>query len=198
MNMCLRWRNLFFSALSAVFFLVSQPPGLSAENTTEMDFTDIRAVIQQAKDKVFPAVVFIKCVRETMEYGRTDSHEVVGSGVLISEQGEVLTNWHVVDKAKDVRCMLYDGRVFNARVVGGDKDTDLALLQLNLLPDSGPLPYAELGDSDEVSEGDFVMAMGAPWGLSRSVSMGIISCSNRKIFSRLPGPSQTSFISELI
>jgi len=152
----------------------------------DMDLRDFRAVIQGATRDVFPAVVFVKCVRETMESGKKDSHEVVGSGVLISGSGEILSNWHVVDRATEVRCMLYDGRAFDARVVGSDKDTDLALLQLVVPPGSGPLPFARLGDSTLMSEGDFVMAMGAPWGLSRSVSMGIISCARRY----LPGDSE--------
>jgi serine protease Do len=148
---------------------------------------DFRKVISDAKDKVFPAVVYIKVLQETHESGRKISQEVSGSGVIISETGEVLTNWHVVDKAVDVRCLLLDGRGLDAKVVGSDKDVDLALLQLQL-PAGGKTPFAVLGDSDKLKEGDFVMAMGAPWGLSRSVSMGIISCARRF----LPGASQYS------
>jgi serine protease Do len=149
---------------------------------------DFRQVISGAKDKVFPAVVYIKVLQETHESGQKVSQEVSGSGVIISGKGEVLTNWHVIDKAVDVRCLLLDGRAMDAKVVGADKDTDLALLQLAVLAGSGPLPYAVLGESDNLKEGDFVMAMGAPWGLSRSVSMGIIACARRF----LPGASQYS------
>jgi len=140
---------------------------------------DFRDVIRREKDKVFPAVVFIKCVRQGLESGKKLASEVTGSGFLISPGGEVLTNWHVVDKALETRCLLLDGRAMQAKVVGTDKDTDLALLQLRLPAGAGPLPYARMGDSDRVTEGDFVMAMGAPWGLSRSVSIGIISCTRR-------------------
>jgi len=149
---------------------------------------DFRQVITNAKDKVFPAVVYIKCLQETHESGQKISQEVSGSGVIISAKGEVLTNWHVVDKAVEVRCLLLDGRAMDAKVVGSDKDTDLALLQLAVPADSATIPFAVLGDSDVLREGDFVMAMGAPWGLSRSVSMGIIACSKRF----LPGFSQYS------
>ena len=148
---------------------------------------DFRQVISSAKDKVFPAVVYIKVLQETHESGQKISQEVSGSGVIISETGEVLTNWHVVDKAADVRCLLLDGRGVDAKVVGSDKDVDLALLQL-ALPAGAKTPFAVLGDSDKLKEGDFVMAMGAPWGLSRSVSMGIIACARRF----LPGASQYS------
>ena len=149
---------------------------------------DFRQVIRSAKDKVFPAVVYIKVLQETHESGKKTSQEVSGSGVIISAKGEVLTNWHVVDKAVEVRCLLFGGRAAEAKVVGSDKDTDLALIQLDL-PAGGPtVPYAVLGDSDVLKEGDFVMAMGAPWGLSRSVSIGIVSCARRY----LPENSQYS------
>jgi serine protease Do len=148
---------------------------------------DFRQVISGAKDKVFPAVVYIKVLQETHESGQKISQEVSGSGVIISDTGEVLTNWHVVDKAVDVRCLLLDGRGLDAKVVGSDKDVDLALLQIQL-PAGSKVPFAVLGDSEKLKEGDFVMAMGAPWGLSRSVSMGIIACARRF----LPGASQYS------
>jgi len=139
---------------------------------------DFRKTVSAAKDKVFPAVVYIKCLRESHEQGRKLTEEVAGSGVIVSPDGELLTNWHVVDKAVEIRCLLSDGRAISAKVVGTDKDTDLGLLKLNRT-DSKPLPFAEMGDSAALAEGDFVMAMGAPWGLSRSVSIGIISCTRR-------------------
>ncbi len=149
---------------------------------------DFRDVITRAKDQVFPAVIFIKCITETHESGKKMSVEVSGSGVIISSDGQALTNWHVVDKALEVRCLLYDGRAFHAEIVGTDKDTDLALLQLGMAEIDDPLPVAKLGDSSVLVEGDFVMAMGAPWGMSRSVSIGIISCTRRY----LPGNSEYS------
>ncbi|MHC4871078.1 MAG: trypsin-like peptidase domain-containing protein [Planctomycetota bacterium] len=143
------------------------------------DSLDFRKVIKEAKEKVFPAVVFIKCLRKTHEQGKEKVLESVGSGVLISADGKLLTNWHVVENASRVRCLLYDGRGFDAEVLGSDKDTDLALVKLNINADKETLGFAEFADSAALKEGDFVMAMGAPWGLSRSVSMGIISCGKR-------------------
>jgi serine protease Do len=139
-----------------------------------METLDFRKVVRSAKDRVFPSVVFIKCVREDMQGGKRQAQEVSGSGVLISADGELLSNWHVVDKATEVRCLLSDGQAFKAKVLGSDKDTDVALLKL--------------GISTNLVEGDFVMAMGAPFGLSRSVSIGIISCTQRY----LPGSSEYS------
>ncbi len=156
-----------------------------AEGLATLDF---RQVVADAKDKVFPAVVFIKCLRESHESGKKITEEIVGSGVIVSDIGEVLTNWHVVDKVVEVRCLLYDGRALEAEVLGSDKDTDLALIRLKTPPGSAAIPFAELGDSSTLKEGDFVMAMGAPWGLNRSVSIGIISCTRRF----LPDHSQYS------
>lgn len=153
-----------------------------------LDQLDFRTVVRDAKARVFPAVVFIKVVREDNERGEKRSQEVSGSGVLISTDGEVLSNWHVVDKATEVRCLLSDGRAFPAKVVGSDKDVDVALLRLDLGKEPADLPFARLGQSTSLTEGDFVMAMGAPWGMSRSVSIGIISCTRRY----LPGASEYS------
>lgn len=148
--------------------------GLDAEQ-----IVSFRGVVKDAAEQVFPAVVYIKCLREDLQSGRRVTQEASGSGVLISDQGELLTNWHVVDKAIEVRCLLFDGRAFPAEVVGSDQDTDLALVRLLLPEGETAPPHAELGDSTVLREGDFVMAMGAPWGLSRSVSIGIISCTRR-------------------
>lgn len=140
---------------------------------------DFRQVVRESKNKVFPALVFIRVLRESHESGKRVTNEVSGSGVLISPDGELLTNWHVVDKATEVRCLLYNGEPYYADVLGTDKELDLALVKLRLPAGTPALPYAELTDSSTVKEGDFVMAMGAPWGLSRSVSIGIISCTTR-------------------
>ena len=148
-----------------------QPPALSR--------LDFREVIRDAKAEVFPAVVYIKVVRKATERGEKGSLQVAGSGVIVSPEGEVITNWHVIEKAITVRCLLSDGQAMGAEVIGSDKDTDLALLQLDVPADGGPLPYAHVGDSTVLVEGDFVMAMGAPFGLNRSVSIGIISCTER-------------------
>ena len=149
---------------------------------------DFRKVVSEAKAKVFPAVVYIRCLRESRESGKKITQEVSGSGVVISASGEVVTNWHVIHKASKVRCLLYDGSALSARVVGKDKDTDLALLQLEMPKGAKLLPFAKFGDSSKLREGDFVMAMGAPWGLNRSVSIGIVSCTRRY----LPGSSEYS------
>jgi len=186
-------KKAFLVVLVATLVMIAAPAvraaaPVAAEGDVAVTGLDFRQVIKNAKDKVFPAVVYIRVLQESHESGRKISQEVSGSGVIISAKGEVLTNWHVIDKATEVRCLLFDGRAVDAKVVGSDKDTDLAVLQLAAPKEPGDLPFAALGDSTVLKEGDFVMAMGAPWGMSRSVSMGIISCARRF----LPDHSQYS------
>ncbi|HBF34442.1 TPA: hypothetical protein DDW35_07745 [Candidatus Sumerlaeota bacterium] len=91
----------------------------------------------------------------------------------------MITNNHVVEKAVKVNCVLSDKDQVTAEVLGRDPDTDLALLRLKDCEKKIPLPFAEFADSDKVAEGDFVMALGSPFGFSRSISQGIISNTQR-------------------
>ena len=103
----------------------------------------------------------------------------LGSGVLFSSDGYILTNQHVIgDKNLNVIVELSDGRKINAKIVGIDKGTDLAVLKANL--DDGAYPSIEIEDSDKVQIGDVVLAIGNPYGLGQSVSMGIISATGRE------------------
>ncbi|HZW08520.1 MAG TPA: trypsin-like peptidase domain-containing protein [Phycisphaerales bacterium] len=142
------------------------------------EYPDFRQIVQEAKEKVFPAVVYIRVVSESTESGKRVLQESSGSGVIITPEGHILTNWHVVEKAQRVRCLLSDGRHAPATILGSDKDTDLAVIRLDL-DTAEEVPHARLGDSTMLREGDFVMAMGAPWGLDRSVSIGIVSSTAR-------------------
>ncbi len=150
---------------------------------------DFRKIIEEAKSKVFPALIFVAPIVEEFEGGKRETREQGGSGVIISPEGYAVTNWHVVEKAIAIRVLLFDGRVTTAEKKGEDKETDVALLMLHR-PPKGPstFVFAGLGDSDKLSEGEFVMAMGAPWGLSRSVYLGILSSTTRY----LPGRSEYS------
>jgi serine protease Do len=170
------WRSFVSAFVCCSLVSVLKAEVVSPKGIETLDF---REVIQSAKQKVFPAVVFIKCVIDGHELGQKMSQEVAGSGVIISPEGELLTNWHVVNKASKIRCLLSNGDAYDAKMVGMDKSTDLALIRLQLPTGAKAPACAMLGDSTKLKEGDFVMAMGAPWGLSRSVSIGIISCTRR-------------------
>jgi serine protease Do len=98
-----------------------------------------------------------------------------GSGVIVSPEGYILTNNHVVDGATEVRVTLSDKREFKARVVGTDPKTDLAVLKI----DANNLPTVAIGDSDKIQVGDYALAIGNPFGLGGTVTMGIISAVGR-------------------
>lgn len=139
---------------------------------------DFRQVVSEAKASVAPSVVFIRVIYNDTESGRNRQGVASGSGVIISSDGEVLTNHHVIDKTSEIRCQLADGRSFSAKVLGKDKDLDVALLKLDLPEGAEPPPVATLSPR-RLEVGEVVLAMGAPWGLARSVSMGIVSCNDR-------------------
>jgi serine protease Do len=102
----------------------------------------------------------------------------LGSGFIIDPAGYIVTNNHVVDGAHDVSVTLTDGDKYKARVIGRDTKTDLALIKI----DAGhPLPYVAFGDSDTAHEGDWVIAVGNPYGLSGTVTAGIVSAHGRNI-----------------
>ncbi len=139
---------------------------------------DFREVILKTGDTVFPSLVYIRVVREDLGDAKNAKQVVSGSGVVISADGELLTNQHVIDKATEIRCLLAGGEAYAAKVVGFDKDMDVALLRLERGTNAVPLKAATLSDRP-VRTGDVVLAMGAPWGLARSVTMGIVSCTDR-------------------
>ena len=140
--------------------------------------TDFRDVVLQAKEKVFPSLVYVRVVCKDLDGGKDGKHTASGSGVVITEDGELLTNHHVIDKAVEIRCLLSDGTSYDAKVLGSDKDMDVALLKLQM-PEGAQRLHAAALSSEPVNVGDVVLAMGAPWGLARSVTMGIVSCTDR-------------------
>ena len=99
----------------------------------------------------------------------------LGSGVLVSADGYILTNHHVVDGAEEIAVELTDGRSFDARVIGSDPPSDLAVLKIN----GSNFPVLPLGNSDQVRVGDVVLAVGNPMGVGQTVTMGIISAKGR-------------------
>ncbi|QEW81095.1 Do family serine endopeptidase [Burkholderia pseudomallei] len=99
----------------------------------------------------------------------------LGSGVIVSSEGYILTNQHVVDGADQIEVALADGRTATAKVIGSDPETDLAVLKINMTN----LPTITLGRSDQSRVGDVVLAIGNPFGVGQTVTMGIISALGR-------------------
>ena len=109
-----------------------------------------------------------------------------GSGFLISADGIILTNAHVVDGAKEVTVKLSDHREFKARVLGSDRSSDIAVLKI----DARDLPSVRVGNSDKLGVGDYVLAIGEPFGLEETATAGIVSAKGRS----LPGDGYVPFI----
>ncbi|NLW49445.1 MAG: Do family serine endopeptidase [Candidatus Brocadiaceae bacterium] len=103
----------------------------------------------------------------------------LGSGFLLDQEGHILTNNHVVGQADQLRVQLSDGREFEAEVAGTDPKTDLAVIRISGSTEN--LPTLPLGDSDNVKAGQWVMAVGNPFGLRHTVSVGIVSATGRRI-----------------
>jgi serine protease Do len=103
----------------------------------------------------------------------------LGSGFIIDKEGLIITNNHVVERAEEIKVKLLDGREFDAKVVGRDPKTDLALIKISSL--FKELPVLSLGDSDSIRVGDWVLAVGNPFGLEHTVTQGIISARGRAI-----------------
>ncbi|HEY5102827.1 MAG TPA: trypsin-like peptidase domain-containing protein [Steroidobacteraceae bacterium] len=100
----------------------------------------------------------------------------LGSGVIVDTLGHIVTNHHVIANADSIKVQLADGRVADAKLVGRDPDTDLAVLQIDLTP----LPVVSFGRSDRLRVGDVVLAIGDPIGLSQTVTHGIVSATGRE------------------
>jgi serine protease Do len=143
---------------------------------------DLREMITLARDRVFPSLVNIRVITVRYYGGKEHKGESVGSGTIISPEGHVLTNFHVADNGRKFKCTLADKQEITAVLVGEDPLTDLAVLRLDRTELKQPgmdLPVARFGDSNTLEIGDTVMAMGSPWALSRSVTLGIVSNTER-------------------
>jgi len=99
----------------------------------------------------------------------------LGSGVIVSDSGTIVTNQHVIAGADSIKVSLADGRIADAKIVGQDPDTDLAVLRLSI----GKLPTMPMGRSDTLRVGDIVLAIGNPYGLGQTVTQGIVSATGR-------------------
>jgi serine protease Do len=106
----------------------------------------------------------------------------VGSGFILSADGFIMTNAHVVDGAEEVIVTLTDKRELKARIVGCDKRTDVAVVKV----DTSGLPFVKIGDVNRLKVGEWVMAIGSPFGLENTVTAGIVSAKQRDTGDYLP------------
>ncbi|PSM32235.1 trypsin-like peptidase domain-containing protein [Haliangium sp. UPWRP_2] len=125
-----------------------------------------------------PAVVSIISWHFAEEEGQRRRSREQGTGVIVNPKGYILTNNHVVEHSTELRVRLQDERELSAQLIGRDERTDIALLKIDAGP--APLQWAALGDSDQVRIGEWVMAIGNPFGLDHSVTLGIVSAKGRR------------------
>jgi S1-C subfamily serine protease len=131
-----------------------------------------------------PGVVFIHSTSYARDFlGYVEPQEGSGSGSIIDEQGDILTNYHVIEGAQKLSVSLGGQKDYAAKIVGGDPDTDLAIIRLIERP-AGPMTVVALGDSDKLVVGQKVLAIGNPFGLDRTLTTGVISGLQRPIRAR--------------
>ena len=141
--------------------------------------------VAEARRRVYPALVNISMVKRYFEHGQARRASAAGSGVIVSPDGYVLTNYHVASHATRILCRLPSGEELEAGVVTDDPLTDLSVLKLRFdrRRPPAPLPFAQLGDPASLEPGDQVLAMGNPMMLGSSMTLGIVSNPHR-VFTR--------------
>lgn len=184
-------RAVLFAPLVLALSLV-QAPGALAETRVPQSQTEISLGFAPLVKQAAPAVVniYAKIVTQTQQRSpfmndpffddffrglstpRPRVENSLGSGVILSEDGMVVSNFHVVGMATDIRVVTTDRREYAARVVLADQASDLAILQLD---GASALPYLDLRDSDQVEVGELALAIGNPFGVGQTVSSGIVS-----------------------
>ena len=130
--------------------------------------------IKQQKHPLLDDPIFRHFFGERPE-GQPQRNSGLGSGVIVSPNGYILTNYHVVEAADDIQVSLNDGSTHKARVVGSDPESDLAILQIK----AEKLPVITFGQMDDLRVGDVVLAIGNPFGVGQTVTMGIVSALGR-------------------
>lgn len=176
--------------------LLTAPTGAEAQARTQAA-SDWRTAITEVAKKAIPAVVHIEIRQKTEatrpvlddpflrrffgfpDIPRKFRRELrgIGTGSFINPEGYILTNSHVVGEATDIIVQLSDGREFEAKLIGADPKTDLAIIKIS---GKESFPYLKFGDSDRVEVGEWVVAIGHPRGLSQTVTQGIISAMHRR------------------
>ena len=164
---------------SGIAFSEAPPAGISdpATSTDEQNNIEVYRTLS-------PGVVFIHSTSYARDFfGFVEPQEGSGSGSILDQQGNILTNYHVIEGAQKLSVSMGGKKDYPAVVVGGDADTDLAVIRLTEKP-AGPLTAVPLGDSDRLVVGQKVLAIGNPFGLDRTLTTGVISGLQRPIRAR--------------
>ncbi|HLE61956.1 MAG TPA: trypsin-like peptidase domain-containing protein [Pyrinomonadaceae bacterium] len=184
--------GLFAAGSVAIFDRLSsrfQPAGSALTEGAPPNITDPAAATDEQNNieiyrALAPGVVNIHSTSYARDYfGFVEPQEGSGSGSIIDRQGNILTNYHVIEGAQRLSVSLGGKKNYAARIVGGDPDTDLAVIKLVELPSEG-LTVVPLGDSDKLVVGQKVLAIGNPFGMDRTLTTGVISGLQRPIRAR--------------
>lgn len=199
--------SLFFLLLAALVLTTSHSAADEADRGLRYA-RDLSLAFERVADRVSPAVVNIsasaevKTVSQPIPYDpffeqfreffgddlfrrfqppqgrrRGPVQQGMGSGFVLSEDGHIVTNYHVVGKADEINVQLQDGRTFEAEIVGSDPRTDIAVIKI----EADSLTPASLGDSDDLRIGEWVVAIGNPFGLEHTITAGIVSAKGRSV-----------------
>jgi len=171
--------NYFYSEQGgAVSFAETAPPGISDPSAVTDEQNNI-----EVYRTISPGVAFINTTSLSQNWwGDVQEGRGNGSGSVIDAEGHILTNYHVIERAQRITVSFGGERVYPAKLVGGDPDTDLAIIKIEA--PAGALTVVPLGDSDQLSVGQKVLAIGNPFGLDRTLTTGVISGLQRPIRSR--------------
>jgi serine protease Do len=167
--------------------LAADPPLLKAatEDAAAPELARFNDLLSQLAEKLKPALVQVRVGRPASSSERPeDNRRGTGSGFFVSEDGYLITNAHVVESTEAVQIRLADGKRFTGKVVGKDSRVDLALVKIE---GASTLPVLPLGDSNRLRVGEFVLALGHPFGLEQSVSFGIVSRKGAPLTVAAPG-----------
>ncbi len=139
----------------------------------------IETAVENVVQEVSPAVVRIVSTKEVLDFFflQVVPQQGLGSGVIIRPDGLILTNNHVIEDANKIQVTLSNGKTYKGKVVGADPISDVALVRI----DAKNLPYVQLGDSSKLKVGQFVVAIGNPYGLDHTVTVGVVSALERNI-----------------
>ena len=207
-------KKIIFVSMLIVLLTLAWTQIISAEgqlNDGAISLENFSMGIAEIAERVGPAVVNVDTVRmvtqqspfgndpiferffgeQFKEYSRTFPQKGTGSGFIINKEGYILTNEHVVHRADEIKVTMADGREFTGKVIGSDQTSDLAIVKIE---SDNNLPIVELGDSEGLRVGEIVIAIGNPYGLQQTVTMGVVSAKGRNIPAGIAGQVYRNFI----
>jgi len=196
-------KRMMYSLFVSVLVVVT----LTSTSWATTVLPEMNEVIPNIVDKVSPAVVNVNTSKtvtitspfapfapffdqQPEQFQRQVPQRGLGTGFIFRPDGYILTNNHVVEGAEEIKVTLLDGRELNGKVIGADPLTDVAVVKV----DAENLPTIALGDSDAARVGEYVIAIGNPYGLSHTVTMGVLSAKGRPVPSGDTGQEYENFL----